>query len=93
MAAAAGVLTEADADVWLRDAPAQAITARSRSSWHLHADETTWRVFVPREGDGPAKWWLWVFTAPRGAVSYRPRSGQGWEEVSLDLMAYSGPKG
>jgi transposase len=39
----------------------EAITARSRGSWHLHADETTWRVFAPREADGPAKWWLWVF--------------------------------
>jgi hypothetical protein len=37
---------------------------RSRDSWHLHADETTWRVFAPREGDGPAKWWLWVFIGP-----------------------------
>ena len=42
----------------------EAITARSRDSWHLHADETTWRVFAPREGDGPAKWWLWVFLGP-----------------------------
>jgi hypothetical protein len=25
--------------------------------------------------------------APRGAVLYRPRSGQGREEMSLDLMA------
>ena len=25
--------------------------------------------------------------APRGAVLYRPRSGQRWEELSLDLMA------
>jgi transposase len=41
-----------------------AITERSRQSWHLHADETTWRVFAPREGDGPAKWWLWVFLGP-----------------------------
>ena len=40
---------------------ADAITERSRGSWHLHADETTWRVFAPREGGGPAKWWLWVF--------------------------------
>jgi transposase len=40
---------------------AEAVTARSRESWHLHADETTWRVFAPREGNGPAKWWLWVF--------------------------------
>ncbi len=43
---------------------AEAITQRSRGSWHLHADETTWRVFAPREGDGPAKWWLWVFIGP-----------------------------
>ena len=25
----------------------EAITARSRRSWHLHADETTWRVLAP----------------------------------------------
>ena len=43
---------------------ADAITERSRGSWHLHADETTWRVFAPRDGDGPAKWWLWVFIGP-----------------------------
>jgi hypothetical protein len=43
---------------------AEAITARSRGSWHLHADETTWRVFAPRDGGGPAKWWLWVFIGP-----------------------------
>ena len=43
---------------------ADAITARSRDSWHLHADETTWRVFAPRDGGGPAKWWLWVFIGP-----------------------------
>jgi transposase len=43
---------------------ADAIMQRSRDSWHLHADETTWRVFAPREGDGPARWWLWVFLGP-----------------------------
>ena len=26
----------------------EAITARSRGSWHLHAHETTWRVLAPR---------------------------------------------
>ncbi len=44
-----------------------AITERSRGSWHLHADETSWRVFTPREGEdptGPARWWLWVFLGP-----------------------------
>ena len=54
-----------------------AITARSRQSWHLHADETTWRVFAPREGDGPVKWWLWVFPGPDTAcfVMDATRSG------------------
>jgi transposase len=42
----------------------EAITARSRDSWHLHADETSWQVFAPRDGDGPARWWLWVFLGP-----------------------------
>ena len=49
-----------------------AILARSRGSWHLHADETGWRVFAPREnndpgsgsGSGSVKWWLWVFLGP-----------------------------
>jgi hypothetical protein len=41
-----------------------AITERSRGSWHLHADETSWRVFTPCEGEGPARWWLWVFLGP-----------------------------
>ena len=43
-----------------------AIIARSRGSWHLHADETSWRVFTPREaGNGPGRaWWLWVFLGP-----------------------------
>jgi transposase len=44
-----------------------AIIARSRTAWHLHADETSWRVFAPREGNnpaGPTRWWLWVFLGP-----------------------------
>jgi transposase len=49
---------------------AEAITARSRDSWHWHADETTWRVFAPREDSeggqpgGSVRWWLWVFLGP-----------------------------
>ena len=55
-----------------------AIAERNRGSWHLHADETTWRVFAPRDGDGPAKWWLWVFTGPDTVCSVMDpsRSGQ-----------------
>ena len=35
-----------------------AIIARSRGSWHLPADETSWRVFAPREDrpEGRARW-------------------------------------
>ena len=40
---------------------ADAIAARNRDSWHLHADETTWRVYAPEDGTGPGRWWLWVF--------------------------------
>jgi transposase len=57
----AGVLAQAGKLL----APVQeAVIARSRASWHLHADETSWRVFTPREGGGPARWWLWVFLGP-----------------------------
>jgi transposase len=42
----------------------EAIVARSGDSWHLHADETSWHVFTPEAGDGPARWWLWVFLGP-----------------------------
>jgi transposase len=59
---APGTLAPACAQAGALLAPLEdAITARSRRSWHLHADETTWRVFAPRDGDGPARWWLWVF--------------------------------
>ena len=40
---------------------AGAIAERNRDSWLIHADETTWRVFAPGDGGGPAKFWLWVF--------------------------------
>jgi transposase len=59
---APGTLAGACAQAGALLAPLEdAITARSRRSWHLHADETTWRVFAPRDGDGPARWWLRVF--------------------------------
>ena len=72
---------------------AQAIAAHARQAGHAHCDETSWQVFEDVADKENHRWWLWTFAAPRGAVSYRSRSGQGWEEVSLDLMAYSGPKG
>ena len=60
-------------------APAEAaIAERNRDSWHLHADETTWRVFCPgQEGGGPAKWWLWVFPGPDTVCSVMDPSRSG----------------
>jgi transposase len=57
---------------------AGAIAERNRGSWHLHADETTWRVFAPGDGSGPAKWWLWAFIGPDTVcfVMDPSRSGQ-----------------
>jgi transposase len=56
------------------------VTARSRDSWHLHAGETSWHVFSPGEGDGPAKWRLWVFTGPDTTclVMDPARAGRCW---------------
>jgi transposase len=56
---------------------ADAIAERSRGSWHLHADETTWRVFAPGGGDGPARWWLWVFIGPDTACFVMDPSRSG----------------
>jgi hypothetical protein len=38
-------------------------------------------------------WALEARRAPRGALLYRPHSGQRREEISLDLMPYRNPKG
>ncbi|TFE24189.1 IS66 family transposase [Frankia sp. B2] len=38
----------------------EAIRQRSQASWHLHADETSWKVFTPNGGGKPQRWWLWV---------------------------------
>jgi hypothetical protein len=52
---APGTLAGACAQAGALLAPLEdAITARSRRSWHLHADETTWRVLAPRDGE-PAR--------------------------------------
>ena len=67
----------------------EAIAARNRDSWHLHADETTWRVFCSGRRGGPAKFWLWVFIGAdtvllrdgpdpvRGGPGPARRAGQG----------------
>jgi transposase len=40
-----------------------AIRARNAEAVHVHADETSWRVFEQAEGKDGHRWWLWVFLA------------------------------
>lgn len=40
-----------------------AIVERNAHAVHVHADETSWRVFEQIEGKNSYRWWLWVFLA------------------------------
>lgn len=40
-----------------------AIVERNAHAVHVHADETSWRVFEQTEGKDSYRWWLWVFLA------------------------------
>jgi len=39
------------------------IRARNGAATHVHADETTWRVYEQVQDKTGHKWWLWVFIA------------------------------
>ena len=41
----------------------EAIIARNAQAVHVHADETSWRVFEQTEDKDGHRWWLWVFIA------------------------------
>jgi transposase len=41
----------------------EAIMARNAAAVHVHADETTWRVYERPDGKDGYRWWLWVFLA------------------------------
>lgn len=40
-----------------------AIAGRNAQAVHVHADETSWRVFEQTDGKEGHRWWLWVFLA------------------------------
>jgi hypothetical protein len=41
----------------------EAIVIRNAAAVHVHADETTWRVYERPDGKDGYRWWLWVFLA------------------------------
>jgi len=45
-----------------------AIVERNAQAGHVHADETSWRVYEQTEGKDGYRWWLWVFLADDTAV-------------------------
>jgi len=40
-----------------------AIVESNAQATHVHADETSWRVYEQTEGKDGYRWWLWVFLA------------------------------
>jgi transposase len=64
LSVAEGTLSGALKDVSALLAPlTAAISARNAAAAHVHADETSWRVFEQIEGKEGTRWWLWVFVA------------------------------
>ncbi|MCL9758134.1 IS66 family transposase [Frankia sp. AiPa1] len=61
---AEGTLSGALKDVHALLAPLEtAVAERNAAAFHVHADETGWRVFERVEGKDGTRWWLWVFGA------------------------------
>ncbi len=44
------------------------IRARNAEAGHLHADETSWKVYELMAEKANHKWWLWVFVGPDTVV-------------------------
>lgn len=67
---------------------ATAIREHNRQSAYLHADETSWPVFVPVQGKDNHHWWLWVFVGA-DSVCYliKPRRASSVvaEHLGIDL--------
>ncbi|HET8658854.1 MAG TPA: IS66 family transposase [Micromonosporaceae bacterium] len=64
-----GTLTGAMRLAWARLQPlVKAIAGYNKTAGHLHADETSWRVFADTPGKDGHKWWLWVFCAAGSVV-------------------------
>jgi len=40
-----------------------AMIEKSKTEKHWHADETSWKVFVDKQGKKTFNWWMWVFAS------------------------------
>ena len=61
----------------LISALADAVRHHNAAGPHLHADETSWKVFVLLEGKTNRRWWLWVFVGKDSvAFSLTPLRGR-----------------
>ena len=68
-----------------------AISARNAQAVHVHADETSWRVFEQVESKDGHRWWLWVFMlATRSCSGWTPPAPpRSWNATS----AWTAPTG
>ena len=67
--------------------PAGAARRSDAGTVKISQRDITGLVLCAEHGGAP-----YDLPAPRGAVLYRPRSGQRWEELSLDQMANPRPE-
>jgi transposase len=72
-----------------------------KKAYHLHADETRWRVFEEREGKKNYNWWMWLFKSKEAVVYILDESRSskvpqdvfsGKEEGILSVDRYSSYK-
>jgi hypothetical protein len=67
---------------------AAAIREHNRRSAYLHADETSWPVFVPVQDKENHRWWLWVFAGPDSVcylIRRRRAASVVAEHLGIDL--------
>jgi transposase len=41
----------------------EAMIEKSKTEKHWHADETSWKVFIDKQGKKTFNWWMWVFAS------------------------------
>ena len=71
---------------------ADAIRHHNAADPHLHADETSWKVFVLVEGKTNHRWWLWVFVG-EDSVAFYLKPSRGRDVLIEHLGLETSPEG